>query len=297
MDSNPTPIKPKPIGPRHGVSGFSLAELVITLGVVAILAAIVLTGTPVLQGGGQKAQQNVAIVKDTAMQVAMAYKSFLKYGYRSTGVTVTLADVGSPVRTQITSSTSFAYGFKPGDSIRLVKTDGTRLDLVVNTIVNGTTLTTTRAWSSSENGNYIAEDRIDGLTHFWHIAPHLNYIKYDQTSNLSSVPTGETPLDVCSGSTPCFQLNNGAWLQYNYNWFSTLASDGKWGPLNYIVLAVDPDGTGNSAGKVSLILFANGTIITGNTGVSPPLTGAVTDSSPLSIVANPGWLTVANFEK
>jgi hypothetical protein len=124
---------------------------------------------------------------------------------------------------------------------------------------------------------------------------YLNYLRTDTTTNASSVPSGETALDACSTSRPCLQLHSGALLQYS----STNTFSGS-NPLRVIQWAIDPDGAGTSAGKVNLLLYANGRVITEQQRVAPLSDGVNTTfgASPVSaLLNNPGWITPVEFGK
>jgi type II secretory pathway pseudopilin PulG len=267
------------------LAGFSLAELLITLALLGLMASMMI---PTVLNSAQtgKTGQHIAVVKDTALQLAAAWQTYRKTGYRNVTGTATVT-AGS---TSVTGSgTAFTTQFAVGDSIQ---TAGGQIR-TITAIGSATSITVNQNWDSTETSVGIGRIRVvNGLVTSDDIMAQLTTIAATDTStNPSSVPSGETALDTCSSPSPCAKLTNGGWLQYKPA--STFNSTASWHPLHYISFALDPDGDANTAGKISFRLYANGRIVTGNTAI----TGEATSASPLTVIANPSWLSVTDYEK
>ena len=259
-------------------AGFTLAELLIGVGLMALLATLAI---PALLNQGGKTQANVATVKEAALSIAAAFSQ-----YKLTSESGTLPGIiQSALNDEVDGiDTKFETDFSVGDQIRIGSETRT-----ITSIFTNTDLRVTPNFSSmSFVPYYKAGSSSTGYTNFKFasILSSLTYLKTDTATNASSVPTGETALQACSSTRPCLQLHNGALLQYH-----TSNTFGGNSPLNYVLLAIDPDGAGSLAGKVNLVLYSNGKVVSYDQLIS----GSVTSGTTLTASANPAWLTTAEF--
>lgn len=96
----------------------------------------------------------------------------------------------------------------------------------------------------------------------------VNYVEEDTTTTQASVPdppVGQTKLQSCSTTTPCILMHTGAIVQYDTG-ITFGASDPSPNNPNitdFIFFNIDPDGFRSEAGRISIVLFYNGRITTG----------------------------------
>jgi type II secretory pathway pseudopilin PulG len=254
------------------VPGFSIAELLIALALVGVTCAFAI---PALLGQQSKNKVFAQIIRDTAQSVSYAYATFAKTGVTPLTGTISVTN-GSATVTG--SGTSFSTTFQAGDDIQ---TASGAIRTVNATPGSNTSLTVSSPFSANETAVGFSRIRpVQSTTTFSDMLVYVNSLNTDTATNPSSVPAGESALTSC-GTNPCLQLQNGALLQYSAtNTFNGNAA------TNYLTLAVDPDGAGNNAGKVTLLLYRNGRVVSGSNAYGSSGAGA------LSITSDPAWLGV-----
>jgi type II secretory pathway pseudopilin PulG len=261
---------PAPCHSHLPVNGFSLAELLIALGVIGLVSVLFVPG---LLNQTNKTKVYAQMTRDIALSLSAAYAGFAKSGLTPMTGTINIVS-GSTIVTG--TATNFTSTLEIGDEIQSASG---AIRTVSATPGSNTSLTVSSPFSTTETGVSFSRIRpVQSSTTFVDMLSYVGSIATDTTTNPSSVPAGENALSSCSVN-PCLQLQNGALLQYSTtNTFSGNAA------TNYITLALDPDGANSNAGKVSLLLYKNGRVVNGSGAYG------TTGSGALSITTDPVWL-------
>jgi type II secretory pathway pseudopilin PulG len=252
--------------------GFTIAELIIGITLMGVLSAM---AVPAMLNQTSESRSNAAIVRDAALSISAAFANYQRTGKRQYGlpgtITVTSGSTAVPG-----TSTTFNFHFVPGDIIETAS--GARR--TVKLVNSNTSITVDANWSATETGvTYSVIRPVESISRFEDMLDYINFVKSDTTTNASSVPSGETALQSCAVARPCLTLQSGALLQYGGS--NTFGGDT---PDNYVTLAIDPDATENRAGKVTLLLYANGRVVSGSNAYG------TTGSNALTTVTDPSWL-------
>jgi prepilin-type N-terminal cleavage/methylation domain-containing protein len=116
--------------------------------------------------------------------------------------------------------------------------------------------------------NYQLQNTISASLKGSDITQYMNYVKVDTSSTYTG--TSGTALQACTATLPCLTLHNGGILQYD-----TVMTLGGTGATNAVYFNLDPDGNG-SEGRITLILFSNGRLSTGEVaGTATPTGGTI----------------------
>jgi prepilin-type N-terminal cleavage/methylation domain-containing protein len=97
---------------------------------------------------------------------------------------------------------------------------------------------------------------------------YLNYVEIDRTTTAAQMmdpPPTQTKLENCTNAQPCLVLHSGAYVQMDSGMTFTAADPAPNRPAlnNAVFFNIDPDGVRGQAGRVSIVLFFNGRVTTG----------------------------------
>jgi type II secretory pathway pseudopilin PulG len=248
--------------------GFSLVEILVTLLVTGIVAGLSITS---MLNANTKVTQFDSIVKDTALILSSAFLAYEKNGITPLPGTITVTNAGSTVTG---SGTTFMTDFVVGDQLLT----GGSVVQSISAVTSNTSMTINATWPATETATRYNRIRyVNPNTRLTDFIEPLLALNTDTTTNASTVPAGEHALTSCAVN-PCLVLRNGALLQYSQtNTFGSKTAS------NYITVALDPDGAGTQAGKINLLLYTTGQVISGSNAYGSTGTGA------LGITPDPAW--------